>query len=244
MLMTQTTEKLSEMKLHGMRDALEKQIDTPDLKSLSFDDRFGMLVDAEFNARENARFGSRIKGANLRLPACFEDIEIESKRGLDRTVMAALATCSWVDKAINISIVGKTGVGKTFLSCALAHKACRCGYSSIYFRMPRLFEELSVARLTNRYSRVLNKLAKIDVMVLDDFGLAPMSEEQSRDLLEVVDDRAGKKPIIIASQLPTDNWYGAIPSATIADAILDRIINGSQKLTLTGPSRRKNKNKD
>jgi DNA replication protein DnaC len=241
MLTNQTIEKLLAMKFNGMVDALEKQADTPELGSLSFDDRFGLLVDAEYTNRENTRFGSRIKTANLRLSACFEDIDIDSKRGLDRTVMAALSTCKWIDESINIAIDGKTGTGKTYLACALAHKACRSGYSVMYFRTSRFFEALVVSRLNNRYSQYLEKLAKVDVLVVDDFALAPLTEEQARDLLEVVDDRFGKRPLIIASQLPPDNWYGAIPSATMADAILDRIINGSQKLHLSGPSRRKNK---
>lgn len=240
MLTNQTTEKLITMKLHGMVDAIEKQSDTPELKTLSFDDRFGLLVDAEYTARENAKLVTRLKQASLRQAACFEDIDL--KNGLDRTVLTLLSTCTWIGDGINILIDGKTGTGKSYLACALAHKACRCGFTAIYFRMPRLFQELTVSRLSNRYSRFLNKLAKIDVLVLDDFGLAPMTEEQSRDLLEVVDDRCGKRPLIIASQLPPDNWYGAIPSATIADAILDRVIHGSHKLHLTGGSRRKNKN--
>ncbi len=239
MLTNQTTEKLTTMKLHGMVDALQKQADTPELKSLSFDDRFGLVVDAEYTSRENIKLATRLKQARLRHAACFEDIDLRTRRGLDRTVLAQLSLCKWVSEGINILIDGPTGIGKSYLACALAQKACRCGFTSAYFRAPRFFQELTVSRLTNRYSRYLSKLAKIDVLVLDDFGLAPVTEEQARDLLEVVDDRCGKRPMIISSQLPPDNWYGTIPSATIADAILDRIIHSSHKLHMKGKSCRR-----
>ncbi|MGI0133364.1 MAG: IS21-like element helper ATPase IstB [Candidatus Micrarchaeaceae archaeon] len=244
MMTHQTIDKLITMKLQGMADALVKQSDTPDLKQLSFDDRFGLLVDAEFSARENEKLKTRLKQASLRQNACFEDIDLHSPRGVDRTTLLLLSQCNWVTEGLNILIDGKTGVGKTYLATALAHKACRSGFTALYFRAPRLFQDLTVSRLGNRYSNFLKKLAKVDVVVLDDFALAPITDEQSRDLLEVVDDRAGRRPIIIASQLPPDNWYGAIPSATIADAILDRIIHGSHKLHLSGDTRRKPKPKD
>ena len=242
MLIHQTIEKLVVMKLQGMADALAKQSDTPELAQLSFDDRFGLLVDAEYTARENDKLKTRIKQASLRQNACFEDIDLQ--RGLDRTTLTLLSQCSWVTDGINILIDGKTGVGKSYLATALAHKACRSGFTALYFRAPRLFQELAVSKLGNRYTRFLKKLEKVDVLVLDDFALAPITDEQSRDLLEVVDDRAGKRPLIIVSQLPSGKWHGAIPSATIADAILDRIIHGSHKLHLEGESRRKNRKKD
>jgi DNA replication protein DnaC len=241
MLMQQTIEKLITMKLQGMADAITKQSDVPELGQLSFDDRFGLVVDAEYTARENERLQARLKQASLRESACFEDVDLQ--RGLDRTTMTLLSHCNWVSEGINILIDGKTGVGKSYLATALTQKACRSGHTALYFRAPRLFQELAVSRLSNRYARFLKKLAKIDVLVLDDFALTPFTEEQSRDLLEVVDDRVGKRPMIIVSQLPPGNWHGAIPSATIADAILDRIIHGSHKLHLEGESRRKNKNK-
>lgn len=244
MMTNQTIDKLIAMKLQGMAEALVKQTDTPDLNHLSFDDRFGLLVDAEHTARENEKLKSRLKQASLKQNACFEDVDLHSPRGIDRTTLTLLSQCRWVTDGLNILIDGKTGVGKSYLATALAHKACRSGFTALYFRAPRLFQELTVSRLSNRYSTFLKKLAKIDVIVLDDFALAPITDEQSRDLLEVVDDRVGKRPIIISSQLPPDNWYGAIPSSTIADAILDRIIHGAHKLHLTGETRRKNKNKD
>jgi DNA replication protein DnaC len=244
MLKNQTNDKLSQMKLDGMIEALKQQETMPESKKLSFDERFGMLVDAEYAAQQNTKLSQRLKQAGLRQAACFEDIDFRSSRGLDRTLLSQLALCEWVSKGLNILISGRTGVGKSYVACALAHKACLKGHTAIYFRAPRFFQELTVARLTNKYSKLLNRLAKIDVVVLDDFGLAPMTEEQSRDMLEVIDDRSERKPVIIASQLPTDNWYGAIPSATIADAIMDRIIHGSYKLNLTGGTLRDKKYKD
>jgi DNA replication protein DnaC len=241
MLVHQTIEKLVVMKLQGMADALSKQQGAPELAQLTFDDRFGLLVDAEYTARENDSLKARLKQASLRQTACFEDIDLQ--QGLDRTTLTLLAQCSWIQEGINILIDGKTGVGKSYLATALTHKACRCGFTALYFRAPRLFQELAVSRLSNRYARFLKKLAKVDVLVLDDFALAPISDEQSRDLLEVVDDRVGKRPLIIVSQLPPGQWHGAIPSATIADAIIDRIIHGAHKLHLEGDTRRKNKRK-
>jgi DNA replication protein DnaC len=243
MLINQTTEKLSSMKLFGMVDALQKQVGTPEWKSLSFDDRFGLLVDAEYTLQENIALTTRLQQAKLRHSACFEDIDLRNRRGLDRTVLSQLALCKWVPEGINILIDGPTGVGKSYMACAFAQKACRSGFTSAYFRAPRFFQELTVRRLGNRYTRYLKKLAKIDVIVLDDFGLAPMTDEQARDLLEVVDDRCGRRPMIIASQLPPDNWYATIPGATIADAILDRIIHSSHKLHMTGKSCRRNDSK-
>lgn len=237
----QTIEKLLEMKLDGMADAMRAQMEAPEFRNMSFDDRFGMLVDAEFATRQSAETTKRIKQAGLKQSACIEDIDFQN--GLDRTTLTLLSQCGWVTEGIPILIDGKTGVGKSFLSIALAHKACRCGFTALYFRAPRLFQELTVAKLKNGYNNFLKKLAKIDVLVIDDFALAPMTDEQSRDLLEVVDDRAGKRPIIIASQVPSEKWYDAIPGATIADAVLDRIIHGAYKLHLSGESGRKNKRK-
>jgi DNA replication protein DnaC len=241
MLIQQTMEKLIALKLSGMAEALRNQANTPELNSLSFDDRFGLLVDAEYTCQENTKLAARLKQAALRQSACIEDIDLQGGRGLDRTTLTSLAECRWVRDGVNILIDGKTGVGKSYLASALAHKACRVGFTAMYFRAPRLFQELTVSRLTNRYSQFLKRLSKPDVLVLDDFALSKMTDEQSRDLLEVVDDRTGNRPLVIVSQLPPDTWYGTIPSATIADAILDRIVNGAHKIHLTGPSKRKKK---
>jgi DNA replication protein DnaC len=241
MLTYQTVEKLLEMKLEGMAEALRTQLDSADYRNMSFEDRLGMLVDAEFSTRQSVDLNKRIKQAGFRQAACIEDIDYQN--GLDRTTVNLLSQCGWVTEGIPILIDGKTGVGKTFLSTALAHKACRRGFTALCLRAPRLFQELTLNKLSNKYCSFLKKLQKIDVLVLDDFALAPMTDEQSRDLLEVVDDRVGKRPVIISSQIPPEKWYDAIPSATIADAILDRIIHGAYKLHLTGESRRKNRRK-
>jgi DNA replication protein DnaC len=243
MLNNQTMDKLVSMKLDGMIQALEQQESLPETRQLSFDERFGLLVDAEYTSKENFKLADRLRKASLRQAACFEDIDFRSNRGLDRTLLTQLALCNWVEKGMSILISGATGVGKSFLACSLAHKACLRGYTAKYHRTPRFFQELTVSRLQNKYSTLLNRLAKTDVLVLDDFGLAPMTEEQSRDMLEVIDDRSERRPVIIASQLPVENWYSAIPSATIADAIMDRIIHGSYKLQLTGGTLRDKKNR-
>jgi DNA replication protein DnaC len=243
MLNNQTIEKLRTMRLDGMLQAFEQQQALPETKKLSFDERLGLLVDAEFTSRENIKLADRLKKAGLRQAACFEDIDFRSSRGLDKAVLSQLSLCDWVGKGLNILISGSTGVGKSFLACAMAHKACLRGYSVKYFRAPRFFQDLTVSRLQNKYSTVLNRLAKVDVLVLDDFGLAPMTDEQSRDILEVIDDRSERRPVIIASQLPVDNWYSAIPSATIADAIMDRIIHSAYRLDLKGGTLRDKRNK-
>jgi DNA replication protein DnaC len=243
MLNNQTIDKLSSMKLDGMLQAFEQQESLSETKKLSFDERFGLLVDAEYVSRENTKLTERLKKAGLKHAACVEDIDFRTSRGLDKAVLSQLSQCNWVLKGLNILVSGKTGVGKSFLACAVTHKACLRGYTAKYFRAPRFFQELTVSRLQNKYSALLNRLAKIDVIVLDDFALAPMTEEQSRDMLEVIDDRSERRPVVIASQLPVDNWHSAIPSATIADAIIDRIIHSAYRLELTGGTLRDPKNK-
>lgn len=243
MLNNQTVDKLLELKLLGMANALKQQEDMPELSKLVFDERFGLLVDAEYSERESVRLSQRLKIAKLRETACMEDVDLQHPRGLDRKLVAKLATCSWTSEGLNILITGKTGVGKSYLACALANKACRLGFSTLYVRAPRFFQELTVARINGSYTRLLNKLARFQLLVLDDFALVPISEEQCRDMLEVTDDRCGKTSMIIASQLPVKSWYQTFANATLADAILDRVVHGSYRLDLEGESRRKNKGK-
>jgi DNA replication protein DnaC len=243
MLNNQTMDKLSSMKLDGMLQALEQQESLSETKKLAFEERFGLLVDAEYMSRENTKLTERLKKAGLRHAACFEDIDFRTSRCLDRALLSQLSQCNWVSKGLNILVSGSTGVGKSFLACAVTHKACMRGYTAKYFRAPRFFQDLTVSRLQNKYSALLNRLAKIDVIVLDDFALAPMTDEQSRDMLEVIDDRSERRPVVIASQLPVDNWHSAIPSATIADAIMDRIIHGAYRLDLKGGTLRDQKNR-
>jgi DNA replication protein DnaC len=244
MLNNPTLDKLLELKLTGMVKALKQQEDMPELTKLSFDERFGLLVDAEYSERENANLVQRLKVAKLRHAACVEDLDFKEAHGLDRRMIAQISACNWIKEGLNVLITGKTGVGKTYLACALAQKACRLGFASLYMRAPRFFQELTVARLSGKYSRLLTRLAKFDLLVLDDFALVPVTDEQSRDLLEVTDDRCGKNSLIVAAQLPVDHWHQTFANKTLADAILDGVVHQSYKLSLEGDSRRKNKKKN
>lgn len=238
MLKHPTLDKLLELKLLGMAEAFKQQSQMPEASKLSFDERFGLLVDAEFSDRDNNAFTKRLKSAKLRQDACVEDLDFEPARGLDRKLIAQLSSCTWISQGLNVLITGKTGVGKSYVACALAQKACRMGFSTLYLRAPRFFQELTVARIKGTYSRTLNTLAKTQLIVLDDFALVPIAEEQCRDLLEVTDDRYGRSSMIIASQLPVKSWYETFANATLADAILDRVVHESYRLELDGGTQR------
>jgi len=243
MLNHPTLDKLLELKLPGMAKAFRLQCETPELGNLTFEERFGLLVDAEYSERESVRLTQRLKCAKLRQTACMEDIDFQPVRALDRKLVAQLSTCSWISEGLNVLVTGKTGVGKSYLACALANKACRLGFTTLYLRAPRFFQELTVARLSGGYTRLLNKLAKFQLLILDDFALVPVSEEQCRDLLEVTDDRCGRSSMILVSQLPVKTWHQTFANATLADAILDRVVHGSYRLALEGESIRDPKNK-
>lgn len=241
MLNNPTIDKLIELKLTGMFKALKQQSDMPELSKLSFEERLGLLVDAEYSERQTEQLTKRLRTAKLRHEACIEDLDFQQARGLDRRLIGQLATCSWVKEGLNVLITGKTGVGKTYLACALAQKACRLEYSCFYIRAPRFFQELTIARVKGTYSQLLGRLSKFSLLVLDDFALVPITEEQSRDLLEVTDDRCGKSSLIVAAQLPVDHWHQTFANKTLADAILDRVVHQSYKLSLEGESKRKDK---
>ena len=238
MLMQPTIEKLYALRLSGMAKALEQQLKDPEISSLSFEDRLGLLVDTETTERESRRIASRLKAAKPKQQACIENIKITAATGVDKSMLRQLALCHWIREHRNVTITGKTGVGKTYLACSLINSACRTGYTALYYRAQRLFHDATIARADGSYKKLLTKLSRIDLLVIDDFGHASVTDEISRDLLEIIDDRDVKSTIIV-SQLPTEHWHQTFTNATIADAILDRVIHSAYKLNLDGESIRK-----
>ena len=241
MLHEQTFEKLYALQLTGMAEALKDQMGRTDMDGLAFEERFSMLVDAQHLFRENKRMKRLLENAKLKLAASMEDIDYRSPRGLDKSVMLSLASCDWVRKHRNVIIVGPTGSGKTYLSCALAHRACREGMTAFYLRTPKLYYTLAMARADGSYARVLSKLARTSVLILDDLGLAALTDSERGDLLEVIEDRHGSASTIITSQLPVEHWHEVIGDPTIADALLDRLVHNAHKINLKGESMRKRK---
>jgi len=235
-----TLEKLQSLKLSAMASAWTEQQKSPEVAKLGFDERFGLLVDAEWLHRENVRLDRCLREARLRLSsASIEDIDFAPRRELDKPVIRQLASCRWVHEHQNVAVTGATGTGKTYLACALAQQACRKGFRALYRRVPRLFEELILAHAAGTYSRLLTRFARFDVLVLDDWGLAVPSDQERRDLLEILEDRYGNRSTIITSQLPPAKWHDHLGDPTIADAICDRVLHNSHRLVLKGPSRRK-----
>lgn len=240
MLTEPTLNKLRALRLDAFATAWAEQHKTPEIAKLAFDERLALLVDAECLSRENKRLGRLLKEAKLRISqACVEEIDYPARRELDKAVVRQLATCRWVQEHQNVIVTGATGTGKTFVSCALAQQACRKGFSATYRRASRLFDELALARADGSYVRLLAKLARVDVLVIDDWGLTPAREQERRDFLEILEDRYGHRSTIMTSQLPTKSWHEHLADQTLADAILDRILHNAHRLVLKGPSRRK-----
>jgi DNA replication protein DnaC len=239
MLKHPTLDKLQTLRLTGMLKALADQQKLPEINSLGFEERFGLLIDREMTERENRRLDTRLNKAKLRHSCCVEDLDFKTSRGLDKALILSLVACTWIARGINLLICGPTGVGKSYLACALAHKACLEGYSGHYLRLPRLFEELRLAKADGRYGKLMLGYAKTDLLVLDDWGLTAMTDPQRRDLLELLEDRYGKRSTIVTSQLPISSWHDAIGDPTLADAILDRLVHNAHKIELKGESMRK-----
>jgi DNA replication protein DnaC len=239
MLAHATIDKLTALRLPALAAALQHQLGRPDFAELSFEDRLGLLVDAEWTHREQRKLQRRLRSANLRRQASLEDIDWHgARRGLDKAHVQALATCAWIAQHRNLFLLGPTGIGKSWLAEAFAERACRSGYSATCVRASRLFHELHVARGDGSYARVLARLAKTDLLVIDDWGLAPLTTPERHDLLEVLEDRAERASTLITSQLPVKAWHDMIGEPTLADAICDRLIHTAHVIELHGPSMR------
>ncbi len=239
MLTEPTMEKLRAMRLDTLGAAWAEQQKNPEVQKLSFDERLGLLIDAEWLHRENKRLGRALKEAKLRIgSACVEDIDFPPRRELEKATIRQLATCRWVAEHQNV-ITGMTGTGKTYVACALAQQACRKGHRAIYRRATRLNDELTLARADGSYALTLARFARADVLVIDDWGLAPPKDQERRDLLEIVEDRYGTRSTIITSQVPPAKWHDHIGDPTVADAVCDRLLHNAHRLVLKGPSRRK-----
>jgi DNA replication protein DnaC len=241
MLNEETIQKLIDMKLHTMAATLRQMATSPPADDLSIEERIGMLIDSEWGARENKRLERLLKDARVPAGVCVEDLACDPARGVDKSLARSLASCQWVRGKQNVIVLGATGVGKSFLGGALAQAACRQGFRALCIRAPRLLQRLAVARADGTYSQELARMAKVAVLVLDDFLLVPMSEVERRDLLEVLEDRYDQSSTVITSQLPTKSWHQAIGEATIADAICDRLVHNAHVVALRGGSMRKKK---
>jgi len=244
MLNQQTLDQLYLMKLIGMAEGFKEQIEQSTFGELSFEERFGILVERQWNWKENKRLKRLLKEARLKLQASIEDIDYRTPRGLEKSVILSLASCNWIRNHQNLLISGPTGVGKTFLGCAFAQKACREGFRTLYLRSPQLFYQVALARADGSYATLMKRLAKTHLIVIDDLGLAPLGATERRDLLEVIEDRHGSGSTLVTSQLPIENWHDHIGDPTIADAILDRLIHNAHRIQLKGDSMRKKQRLD
>jgi DNA replication protein DnaC len=239
MLMNQTIDKLNHMKLFGFIKGLDEQKANPEVSALSFEERISLLIDREMAERENRQLIRLLKEARLKIPATLEDLDYNASRGLDRATVAGLSSFDWLEQHHNIVICGATGTGKTYLSCAFGNGACRKGYRTFYLRLPKLFEELKMARVDGSYMRFMARIGRARLLILDDLGLSVLTDTESKDLLEVIEECSGKCAIIVAGQLPIENWHQALGNPTVADAILDRLVHNSYKFNLKGGSMRR-----
>ena len=234
-----TIDQLETLRFHGMASALRDQLAQPDIERLSFIERLGLLLDRELSDRESRSLTARLRRARLHQNACMEEIDYRTARGLDPQQLLQLTSCKWIRRHLNVIITGPTGTGKSFLACALAHKACLEGYRVRYHQLPRLLEELSIARADGRYLKILKTLRNLDVLILDDWGLMQLSQPQQEDLFQLLDDRIQKRSTIATSQLPVEHWHQTMANPTIADALLDRLVQPAYRIELQGDSLRK-----
>ena len=241
MLIEQTLEKLNAMKLSALAEAVQQQLHSDDAATLSFEERVGFLVDAEWTAREQRKLQRRLRTAKLRYAAALEAVDFTHPRRLNRQQVLTLGSCAWVAERHNLLITGPTGIGKSFLACAFVERACRRGFTARYVRMPRLLHEVAVGRGDGSYTRLLTRLAKLDLLAIDDWLLAPLRDAERRDLTEVIEDRAERASTLIASQLPATDWHAVIGDPNQADAICDRLLHDAHRLELKGPSMRRTK---
>jgi DNA replication protein DnaC len=239
MLIHPTMDKIEQLRLSGMAKAFAEQIQNNDIGSLSFEERLGLLIDRELTERENRKLSTRLRTARLRLTASVEDIDFRQNRGLDKSLVMSLATNHWVNDRQNLLITGPTGVGKSYLACALSHKACRDGHTALYQRLPRLLHDLTISRDDGRHRKLMAALLRTDILILDDFGLVPTTKEGLRDMLEILEDRYDRRSTIVTSQLPVASWHESMGDPTMADAILDRLVHNAHKIELKGESMRK-----
>jgi DNA replication protein DnaC len=233
MMLEHTLSKLNILKLHGMAEGFTEQNQSAMYTELPFNDRLGLLVDREITVRDNRRLTNLLRGAKLRYSnACSEEIDFRAPRGLSKEVILSLMQNNWIKEKQNVIITGPSGSGKTFIACALANSACRSGYSAFYIRLPRLLQEMNIARGDGSYGKQLTKLARYSLLVIDDWGLAKLADKERRDILEVLEDRHGISSTIISSQIPLDRWHDTIGDPTIADAVLDRLVHNAHMITM------------
>jgi DNA replication protein DnaC len=243
MLNQQTIDKLHTMKLHGIADAFRAQLETTEANQLSFEERFALLVDQQWLWKENRALARRLRAAHLKERSVIEDVDYQHPRGLDRKLVRTLSTSDWVRQHQCILLLGPTGIGKSWLACALAQKACRDGFSVLHKRTSELFRELAVAHADGTIGRFLLRLSRIDILLLDDFAMAPLKDAERRDFLEICDDRYQRRSLILTSQMPVAHWHEQIGDPTIADSILDRLIHNAYRIELKGESMRKKRRK-